>query len=143
MIKREKRGLSPIIATVLLISITVVLAGIIFFWAYSFVGESVSKDGQAIDTVCKDVAFQADASDGFLLVTNTGNVPLWDVQVRKKNALGGDVINIDDSSETIIKSGESAEIPLNGLSGDIVVSPVLMGETDTERKAYVCGEDYS
>ena len=43
MIKRGKKGLSPIIATVLLIVITLIIAMIIFLWAKNFIGEKTKK----------------------------------------------------------------------------------------------------
>ena len=141
-----KKGLSPVVATVLLVSIAVSLAGIIFFWAYSFIGESVTKNGRAIDQVCQDVAFEAERSLESLLIKNIGDVPIWGVELREKNALGGDLTKLDDFSSPGIKSGETAEVSLEDLSEDsedLIVSPILMGETETERKKYVCGNEYS
>ena len=62
MRKVNKRGLSPVIATVLLISIALVLAVIIFLWAKSFVGEAVSKEKYGrIELACADIIFRAEA----------------------------------------------------------------------------------
>ncbi len=142
MIKRGRKGLSPIVATVLLVSIAVVLAGIIFFWAYSFIGESVTKNGQAVDQVCKDVVFEAEVYSGILLIKNVGDIPLWGVQVLKRGS--GDLTGTtNDFSDTGIKSGETAEVSLGEDNGEFIVSPVLMGETETERKKYICGEEFS
>ena len=44
----EKRGLSPVIATVLLVGIALVLASIVFLWAKNFIGEAVTKEGREI-----------------------------------------------------------------------------------------------
>ena len=106
------------------------LAGIIFFWAYSFIGESVTKNGQAVDQVCKDVVFEAEVFSGKLLIKNVGDIPMWGVQVLQKNS--GDLIEVQDFSDTGIKSGETAEVDLGGYDGDSVVSLVLMVETETE-----------
>ncbi len=140
-IEKNKKGLSPIVATVLLVSIAVVLAGIIFFWAYSFIGESVTKNGQAVDQVCKDVTFEAGPSSEGISIKNTGDIPIWGVQVLKKGS--GDLTEVQDFSDTGIKSGETAEVSLGDDSGEFIVSPVLMGETETERKKYICGEEFS
>src|SRR3989344_4874243 len=92
----KKRGLSPIIATMILISLALVLAVIIFFWARSFIGESVEKQGQKIDLLCNEVSFRAEAygSPIILYVENLGNVPLNGVEVKKKS-LGGDVVKTE------------------------------------------------
>ena len=142
-IGKSKKGLSPIVATVLLVSIAVVLAGIIFFWAYSFIGESVTKNGQAVDQVCKDVTFETEAFLGNLLIKNAGDIPIWGVQVREKDSISGDLTNVDDFSDTGIKPGESANVVIGSESRDLVISPVLMGETKKERKKYICGEEFS
>ena len=142
-IGKSKKGLSPIVATVLLVSIAVVLAGIIFFWAYSFIGESVTKNGQAVDQVCKDVTFETEAFLGNLLIKNAGDIPIWGVQVREKNSISGDLTNVDDFSDIGIKPGESANVVIGSGSRDLVISPVLMGETKKERKKYICGEEFS
>jgi|SRR3989344_1545670 len=142
-IGKSKKGLSPIVATVLLVSIAVVLAGIIFFWAYSFIGESVTKNGQAVDQVCKDVTFETEAFLGNLLIKNAGDIPIWGVQVREKDSISGDLTNVDDFSDTGIKPGESANVVIGSGSRDLVISPVLMGETKKERKKYICGEEFS
>ena len=52
----EKRALSPVITTVLLILVAIILALLIWFWARSAIGEQISKfDGNSdrpIDEVC-------------------------------------------------------------------------------------------
>ena len=44
----KKRGLSPVIASVLLILLVLVLASIIFLWARGFIGEQIEKFGEPI-----------------------------------------------------------------------------------------------
>lgn len=41
----NKRGLSPIIATVLLIFLVLILASIVFLWARGFFSEQLEKGG--------------------------------------------------------------------------------------------------
>jgi len=42
-VKRGKKAVSPVVATVLLILIVVILAVIVFLWARGFIGESLTK----------------------------------------------------------------------------------------------------
>jgi flagellin-like protein len=55
----KKKGVSPVIATVLLVSIVIILGVIIFLWARGFVEESAQKGGRAVDMSCDDVNFEA------------------------------------------------------------------------------------
>ena len=84
----NRKALSPVIATILLVSIALVLALIIFLWAKSFVGDAIEKDGQAVELVCEDVNFKAEAYGTKLYIENIGNVPLYGVEIRKKELIG-------------------------------------------------------
>ena len=77
MIKRGKKGLSPIIATVLLIVITLIIAMIIFLWAKNFIGEKTKKFNEPVENACERVSFDAEAFEsGDIDIINRGNVPL-------------------------------------------------------------------
>ena len=59
MVKSNRRGLSPVVATVLLIMIVIIIAIIIFLWFRSLAKEAVTKDlgfgEENIELVCDDV----------------------------------------------------------------------------------------
>ena len=140
----EKRGLSPVIATVLLVSITLVLAVIIFFWARTFIGENVEKQGDVIAQLCDEVNFKADAYNGKIDIENVGNIPLNGVEIRKKGGLGD--ISQAETVPSSLTAGQTASFTLNsGISdGDeIIVVPILLGETSTETKSYVCEDAHA
>src|SRR3989344_7665665 len=85
----KKRGLSPVIATVLLIAIVVVLGLIVFLWIRGIVGESLVKvDGRNVQLVCDEVEFEAEysSSTGFLYFSNTGNVPIYKIKAKISGA---------------------------------------------------------
>lgn len=144
--KKSVKGLSPVIATVLLITMVIVIALIIFFWIRGMTAEAITKfDGQNIQLVCGQVAFEARYTGDTLYVTNPGNVPIF----------GMDVKVISDGSHTTqdlrLTSEEWPETGLNqGMAfsdilpfdGDeIILIPVLIGESDEGRKTYVCNEE--
>ena len=56
MFLKKKKGLSPVIATTLLILMAVIIALIIFLWVKAFVGEKIQKDvgsgPEAIENFC-------------------------------------------------------------------------------------------
>lgn len=143
-----KRGLSPIIATVLLIVLGLTLAVIIFMWARVFIGENVQKNGQAVETLCDDIRFRAEAYDDGsgikLSLANDGTLPLGGVQVKKKEVFG-EILQTQEI-ETGLIAGQTSEFNLQSdfATGDeIIVTPILQGETNSGRKAHVCDEDYS
>jgi len=56
----NKKGLSAIIATVLLIALSLTLAAFIFMWMVSFVSEQIEVGGKPVEEVCKSVSFVVD-----------------------------------------------------------------------------------
>lgn len=79
----NKRGLSPIIASVLLILMVFILASIIFFWARGFIGEQIEKFGEPIEKSCENVAFSVTrVGDKLLEVLNEGDVNIRYLEIR-------------------------------------------------------------
>ena len=151
MERYEKRGLSPIIATVMLISLALVLALIILIWAKNFIGEKAQKFGEPIENACDDISFVAEAENDPIntnelkvSVNNIGNVPLYGLEIRKTNAVSGSVENIGYDtfldSNLPIGDGKSINFVDAGVSaGDtITVVPIILGETDSYKKPYTC-----
>ena len=91
----NKKGVSPVIATVLLIGIVIALGLVVFFWFRSFTQEAVTKfGGENIQLVCNNVQFEGSYSStsttsGTLAISNTGNVPIYNFNVQI-NGAGGD-----------------------------------------------------
>ncbi|MFH1802624.1 MAG: archaellin/type IV pilin N-terminal domain-containing protein [archaeon] len=138
----KKRGLSPVIATTLLVSITLVLAVIIFFWARSFVGETIEKNERAIEQSCELVDFFIEARSQQLFITNIGSVPIYAVEMRIKGL--GEVKDIGKTGGTI-GPGQSANfsLPSEATVGDTIIAvPILLGETTQEKVSHVCDADY-
>jgi flagellin-like protein len=151
MIKRkEVKGLSPVVATVLLIVIVIAIALIVFIWISGMIDESVTKfNGRNIKLVCEEVSFQASYSDGILYVSNPGNVPIFGMSIR----VTGDGSHITQDIRTIeganwpesgINQGGTFSAPLTFNGEEITLFPVLLGESDSGRKTYVCdnNEEY-
>ncbi len=90
----KRRGVSPVIATVLLVLIAIIIAGIVYVWAKNFVGEKTLKFNQAIELSCPDIKFQAEAfaSQNEVNIVNQGNVPLYGMEISKKGL--GSVKNV-------------------------------------------------
>lgn len=145
----KKKGLSPVVATVLLIAIVIVIGLIVFLWFKGTVSEAVTKfGGKNIQLVCEDVSFDADYSGGNIYLSNSGNVPIY--QIKAKISSGG------SHSTHIIGEGDP-DWPAEGLnqggaysgplgttvsSGDeILLIPVLVGVTESEgEKSHTCDD---
>ena len=154
---KEKRGLSPVIATTLLILIAVIIAVIILLWIRSYIGEKAEKDlgggPIALENVCKEVKFDADAKfeTGNLKVHvgNNGNVPIYGIEVKKKGfASVSSVRAVNTRSPNLaIASGEDEDLELSDVNNveignDLVIVPIVLGESKKAKKAYVCEEQY-
>jgi flagellin-like protein len=126
----SKKGLSPVIATVLLITLAIVLVGIVFLWMRGFISEQVEKQGKPIEQVCADVNFEkqtqlyGDSLD--LQVNNIGNVHIYGFDVK--------FVGEKDSSMTSFKFdvliGESSDvqrIPYVGNPQKIIFYPMVLG----------------
>ncbi len=141
-IKSKKKGVSPVIATVLLIAIVVVLALIIFFWFRSFTKEAVLKFDKNIELVCEDVAFSGSVSGTTLVMSNEGNVPIADVRVKISGVSGRknvdlnlvDGLNVGQSIEQTIEDSDGAD--------SILLIPILRGKKTSGEETYVCDERY-
>lgn len=139
---KSKRGISPVIATILLVMIAIILAIIILLWANQlFNKDKLTKfGGEAIENACDRVLFTAEAiqSEGKIYMVNEGNVPIFGAKVGKKGL--GMVSNLGTFTfGNTLRIGESGETTVEGLpSGDIIVSPVLIGESKDTKQVHVC-----
>jgi flagellin-like protein len=138
----KKKGLSPVIATVLLISIALILAVIIFMWARNFVSEKVQKFSEPVEDACEQISFDAQAHAGKIDIVNRGNVALYAVDVRKKSA---GTIGVMQFEKSTIGEGETASLVFDSAPEDgveLLVVPIILGEANGYKKSYTCDEKY-
>jgi len=149
----NKRGISPVIATVLLVVMVVVIALIVFLWFRNINQEAITKfDGTNVEIICGDVQFESSYSSETLYISNNGNVPIYSIKLKISS--GGSYVT-DDLHE--ITSSDWPENGLNpgnafsstGLSSSldtadkVVLIPVLVGVTDSgEKKMHTCADSF-
>jgi len=144
----KKKGLSPVIASVLMIMLVLVLAAMIFLWARGFISEQIEKFGKPIDDLCDSVDFQVERIGNKLEILNQGNVDIWHLDIKKTNGGDSEVEKFD----LRVNAGEAEEeedFPFmmgenNDIEPDeIVVYPALLGNVrgKTKNKAYTCTEN--
>ena len=143
---KSKRGLSPVIAVMLLIVVAILMAVIFFSWAKSFTKEKEQKLGQAADTICEKTSFVAEIrqSTGEVVVTNTGNIHLHGAKVKEKS------LGFEKDIETEyfpfkrgLAPGATDTILFESqfeIGRDYIVIPVLLTETTAYRKPYICND---
>ena len=141
---REKKGLSPVIATMLLIAIVIVIGLIIFLWFREMSEEAITKfDGTNIKLVCEEVSFEAsyDASN-LIYILNTGNVPIYQIKLKK-------VGEGSHSTETIEEGWPALGLNQGGTFSGVVdatnmnkllLVPVLIGSSNKGDLSYTCEE---
>ncbi len=148
----NKKGLSPVIATILLISIALLLAAIIFVWAKSFVSEKAQKSGEAVELSCDDIEFEVEAtlqgSNLHVNLVNKANIPLYGIEVRKEGLGSIKKVGILTGGSGTINVGETKAIDVQLDSGELIVGdkiiivPIILGESGEYKKAYTCDESY-
>ncbi|HTZ41859.1 MAG TPA: archaellin/type IV pilin N-terminal domain-containing protein [Candidatus Omnitrophota bacterium] len=146
----KKKGVSPIIATVLLIGLVIALGTIVFIWFRSFTQEAVTKfSGENVELVCGDVQFEASYTNGNLAISNTGNVPIYNFSVKIDSGNGQYTTqNLNDLTGSWPKVGLRAGGVFSGnvqTSGavQLILIPILRGSISSgDEKSYTCGDRY-
>jgi flagellin-like protein len=146
---RGKKGLSPVIATVLLIMLVLFLAAIVFLWARGFISEQIEKFGKPVEEQCVGIDFSIAVVRGklgqhALEVVNHGNVDIYRLDIKK--TLGGNSevtkfkFNIPSGSS---EKGDTFLMMENKDSPEsITVYPVLLGNVRgiDSNKVFTCVE---
>ncbi|MEK6945837.1 MAG: archaellin/type IV pilin N-terminal domain-containing protein [Nanoarchaeota archaeon] len=149
--KNKKRfGVSPVIATVLLVAMTVVIALIVFIWFRQIGKETIMKLGENVELVCGDVSFRAEYVNNQLLIVNEGNIPIYGIVLKVgKNRgfqtydLRNDIPSSGWKDSGLLQGGSFISQDLSAeISGadSLVVVPVLLGESDKGERTHVCDE---
>lgn len=137
--KKEKKAISPIVSTVLLIAIVVVIAAIIFLWARGFVKESVMKSISGVemsaDQACELVQLSVKEYIGGVQIINNGNVPINGFDIKISTGGTSEIRNERDNN---IGKGQSLIYDITESYDKLEVIPVLLGTVKGVQKLYTC-----
>jgi len=139
----NKRAIAPLIATVLLIAITIAAALAVFVFAKGFVKENVEKLGGPIETACQGISFDALLTGKSIQATNKGNVVIYAFNVKFETA-GTSKLKFIKTDSGKLGIGEVDKMDISGLTGDtITLIPVLLGKgvNSGTGKLYPCNEN--
>lgn len=151
--KKSVKGLSPVIATVLLITMVIVIALIVFLWVRGMTEEAITKFAnppQNIQLVCNQVSFEASYTEGTgLYITNPGNVPIFGMDIKVVGEGSHQTIDLRANpnwppiglNQGGIFSDDTFVNELDAGVTEIILIPVLIGESESGRKTYVCDEN--
>jgi flagellin-like protein len=145
-----KKAVSPVIATVLLVSMVVVLAMIVILWFTSLTGEAIVKfDNENVEVICRDkVGFDASYSGGVLSLVNSGETPIYRIQIKTEGRGEYNTEQLKSTNEGGVwpekglNQGKSFSASLDYSSYEkITIIPVLLGDSEKGWKTHVCDED--
>jgi len=140
---KNKRGISPVIATVLLIAMVIVSGLIVFLWFNGIVQEEGTKFGKNIKLNCPDVKFDASYVNENLNILNTGNVPIYRMKARIFEEGGYETIEVSNWPDEGLNKGAVFSGSINTANANkILLIPVLMGSSGEGRKTYTCEDQY-
>lgn len=129
---KNNKGLSPVIATVLLILLVITLASIVFLWARGFISEQVEKFDKPIETLCSSVKFevQKGSSSDELEISNLGDVDIFKFEIKLFDGEGNSEskyfeINVPKLSSA--KGRVDFTLSDRTLAKKVIVYPVLIG----------------
>jgi flagellin-like protein len=131
---KNKKGLSPVIATVLLIMLVLVLAAIVFLWARGFISEQIEKFGKPIEDQCSKVDFDVAVVPGTsgqyaFEVVNHGNVDIYRLDIKKFKAGNSEVskFKFNINAGNAVKGDTFLMMKDGSPPEEITVYPVLLG----------------
>lgn len=143
---KKERGLQPVVATILLIAMVIIIALIVFLWFRGMKEETIVKFGDTnVKLVCGDVYFEADYYDGNLYLSNSGTVPIFGMELKEYKIgshITKDLRELSDWPEAGLNQGGtfSGSVSIDSGVNELVLVPVLIGETESGKKTYVCDE---
>lgn len=129
----NKRGISSVVATILLVSLVLVAAALIFVWLRGLVAENAEKNGQSLNRACDNVKFLVErttvvGSDMQIKITNSGEMPIYSFNVEYKYTGGESNTMVLNSSVDSYSVNSDVSLPMSGTVQKIIFKPMLQGK---------------
>jgi len=151
----NKKAVSPLVSTVILIMIVITLALIIITWSGVFFKEAIIKeiggDKKTAEQRCSEIQVQTfinpDQTFGF---KNIGNIPIYSIKIKLSDSTGSSkTITMDETTEGIVNPSFSVTAidPDTGASilyssyEQVKIIPILLGKSESgEIQEFQCPE---
>jgi flagellin-like protein len=144
----EKKGVSPVIATILLIALVVAMGVLVFMWLDEFIEEPIEKFDRDIKLSCEDIEWTATYSSNTLYISNIGTVPIFGATIKlitdagyEEKNLGSELAN-NWPNLGLNKGGIFSEEILFEDTNEIMIFPILLGSSDEESKTFECEKEF-
>ena len=142
--KMKKEAISPIIASVFLISLVMIVAVTIIFFNKGLLeeitGGVITLQNKNIALTCNDVIFESDYVDGKIYLKNPGNVLIYGMKLRVYSDKSFETQDIRDLTlnwpEEGLKEGGvfSGNLIFKESINKVILIPVLIGITDNGKE---------
>ena len=140
--KREKRGISPVVATSLLIGLVIILALIVFLWFRGFSQEAITKFGdQNIQAACGNVKLDVSYSSPVVVISNSGDVPINKMKIQVTDRGTTTTNDLEGFGGLPIVGVETVDISKYNPPSKIILIPVLLGNSNSGKQNYICDKD--
>jgi len=86
----KKNAISPLVATVLLVGLSVASAALIYVWLQGFISEQTQKNNAPLERSCESLRYSSEISDDgkTLTINNEGNVPIKEFLIKAQSGMG-------------------------------------------------------
>ena len=151
---KNKKAVSPVVSTILLVMIVLIIAILIILWAKGFHKEVIEKeiDGnkKRVNEFCNEVKLKSILNvDGTFGFENIGNVPLYGFSVKmseldsgKSKAYYFSGKNVNPGFSVMIDSSLDSSFTISyDKYEEVKVFPILLGEAKTGTKEFQCPEE--
>ena len=142
----RSKGISPLIATVILVGVAIVLFGVVFFWLRGLVSEQVMKFDKPIEQQCDNIVLSAKAEGNKVYISNQGNIPIVGINVKIKTDGKTITRSVKKPVSGVIGPGKADVIDVSDEGFDFAgaqertITPLIQGKTVTSNKMqrYLC-----
>lgn len=120
--RSDKRGISPLVATVLLVGFTLALAIVIWMWAGGFLEERAQKAGKVANV---EISCATEVGFSVVEACKEGDLLKLTIENRKNLPLNGFIVRIEDGDDFEVKSivQEIGKLEVGALTTEINLNP--------------------
>ena len=132
---KNKKGVSPVISTVLLIMIVIILAVIILLWSRGFVKEAILKEvggnQKRVQQFCGEVRMTRILEGDSFGFTNSGNVPIYKFHLKTTSDGRSDTTEITPEMGGLVNPGFATILEGHSYSSydEVKIIPILLGKS--------------
>ena len=131
---KDKRGISPVIATVLLVVIVIIVVTIIWFWASRSIEDVGTKFGTPLNQVCQELSLDVSISGSEINIVNSESQ-----YSLEKIVLKDDSGSLHECTMNPIAPADSSSITLSDCGvADEIIKSVIPVIKDDNQELYNC-----